>query len=131
MEDAQRLEKFQALLVQHEFMYQDTSLQFTTIRAVTANHRADRGGRGGGRGGGGLGGGGRGGGGNGPSCTWCATLFGKSGLQGPPAGGSCAPGHSAAAVPVGATGVPAHNTGPCSRPGEDLNAWKLFGPKPT
>jgi len=51
MEDVKRLEKFHALLVQHEFMYQDANPQFTTIRAVNTN---SRGGRGGGRGGGGI-----------------------------------------------------------------------------
>ena len=35
-----------------------------------------------------------------------------------------------AAVPVGLLGPPIHNMGPCSRPGEDPNAWKQFGPKP-
>jgi len=28
------------------------------------------------------------------------------------------------------SGPPIHNRGPCSRPEEDPNAWKQFGPKP-
>jgi len=28
------------------------------------------------------------------------------------------------------TGPPVHNIRPCSRPGEDPNAWKQFGPVP-
>ena len=47
------------------------------------------------------------------------------------AGGSSSPGHSAAAVQRGYWGPPIHNMGLCSRPGEDHNAWKLFGPEPT
>ena len=47
-----------------------------------------------------------------------------------PAGGSSSPGHSAAAVPVGLWNPPFPNMGFCSRPGEDPNAWKHFGPKP-
>jgi len=46
------------------------------------------------------------------------------------AGGSSSPGHSAAAVPMGLLGPPIHNMGLCSRPGEDSNAWKQFGPEP-
>jgi len=53
-----------------------------------------------------------------------------SGLQGLPTRvGSSSPGHSAAAVPVGLLGPPIHNMGLCSRPGEDPNAWKQFGPE--
>ena len=32
---------------------------------------------------------------------------------------------------MGILGPPIHNMGPCSRPGEDPNAWKQFGPEPT
>jgi hypothetical protein len=58
-------------------------------------------------------------------------LFGKSGLQGPP---------SRVALLLrdiqlrlsqwGYWGPLIHNMGPCSRPGEDHNAWKQFGPEP-
>ena len=50
-----------------------------------------------------------------------------------PAGGSSSPGHLAAAVQRGYRdwGPPIHNMGRCSRPGEDPNAWKQFGPEPT
>ena len=56
-------------------------------------------------------------------------LFGKSGLQGLP---------TRVALPLrdiqlrlsqwSYRGPPIHNMGLCSRPGEDPNAWKKFGP---
>ena len=59
-------------------------------------------------------------------------LFGKSGLQGLP---------TRVALPLrdiqlrlsqwGYWGPPIHNMGLCSRPREDPNAWKQFGPEPT
>ena len=47
-----------------------------------------------------------------------------------PAGGSSSPEHSAAAVPAGLRNPPFPNMEFCSRPGEDPNAWKHFGPEP-
>jgi len=46
------------------------------------------------------------------------------------AGDSSSSGHSAAAVQRGYWGPPIHNMGLCSRPGEDPNTWKHFGPEP-
>ena len=52
-------------------------------------------------------------------------LFGKSGLQGPPTRVALLSGTFSCDCPSGATRVP------CSRPGEDPNAWKQFGPEPS
>jgi hypothetical protein len=57
--------------------------------------------------------------------------LGCRGFQSSHAGGSSSPGHSAAADPVGLLGPPIHNMGLCSRPREDPNACKQFGPEPT
>ena len=59
-------------------------------------------------------------------------IFGKSGLQGFPRRWMLfLSGTLSCGCPKGLLGPPNHNMGLCSRPGEDTNAWKQFGPEPT
>jgi hypothetical protein len=57
-------------------------------------------------------------------------LLWKSGLQGPPMRVALLLRDIQLRLSQwGYWGPPIHNMGPCSRPGEDPNDWKQFGPK--
>jgi hypothetical protein len=55
-------------------------------------------------------------------------IFGKSGLQGLPTRVTLPLRDIRLRLSKGATDI--HNMGLCSRPGEDPNTWKHFGPEP-